>query len=1292
MTPPHALRVLRLPDRLILHDLSSTLHTPDPTNRNALILSANRAHTRHNSSPPTLLDLPTPPPNLPPTYLSLPFEPSQPPVLAPSPELLNIPPNPPVDVAVGCLGILNLPTNRYCLLVDAVKEAGRLPHGIIYAVQRVRPIPLAPVITPSTPKSANGGELLAGIVKLLESGAVYYMLDSDLTIGKPGFWWTKHLVDNLGVAAPWGLRCVYGFVGTRRMRCERGDFYLTLVSRRSRRRAGTRYITRGVDGRGDVANFVESEQVVWKEGSSVGVGYLVIRGSIPVFWRQNNGIARPAPEVDKGLLRESRAAFGRHFERLRSVYGEVCAVSLVDKGGSEGALADVFERFMSLEGGRGVRLEAFDFHKWCAGKEYERGLRMLMERLEREIGRFGVGVDQKGVFRVNCVDCLDRTNVVQSMIARAALGMQLKAVFSGDCGALSAESENRFKQVWGDNADMVSKQYSGTGALKTDFTRTGKRSTTGVIGDGVKSVMRMYYKNFVDEGRQEVIDVICGNVKVKEIGTGDGIWYSFECLRLNAGGDKQVVVVELSDNVMNVITGEGIATEYPRDGLRCWMKENEGKSKTAVTRLRLWYNVRDGFSATSAPLDLQFKGGPTARENFLRGVVSWAKLEKSVTEWRRREVRVRVFGGMNIGEHRMKDWGLHRGIEGNEVVALIIPESTASSRSYGLAAVPIDVDDSAFELVSACAVSERGPAIAVLVSKSLNDKVMAVREGLSRQTASFAAGGAVGVAMEVCGTSLCFVSAKLNGITDVFHTVSALKLGRQSFDISNQFHHFVLAGMLGDVRWGKNSSTRGGPEGRRWVAGADGSLCYSLEEGMSVMRHSFPRLRYDDRLVADSLWKVSESSARNPMGNSALCMTLTDGVVDGRAGPSLPREVNACTLAVGGLRAEGLKATGGMEGGAGMNWQVVLYSELCAIDGVVSRTSMGSAGGNVEWLEDMRMPMMAVERGEVMRSFVIGMVVVPNALGDDGVVGHFVVGIGGVRGGAEEFEVGCRMGGRAVGKVRGKIWVESEGWGSEDRKKSLRSQGNREELPDAGVDWGYDRRGKGKAKGMDEVNERLEVVRRKGSKQIKSVVSKLSGLLNQPSGGSSSTVASKSGGVPKFRGDYGYRMEEGLERREEFREVDEDMVGGGPGAAKNSSGLLDVDVFGGFQAAGRASSVEGRQAREGSGSMGSRDRWGSDSTGVGAIRLGDEGSSGTQPESDALSLGLERLRTGGGERSREEQERKIKPSHVMDGGEDLLLRGLKEEKRRRGEDEDDWGDFESAAGHEGGQADGKLLF
>jgi phosphatidylinositol 4-phosphatase len=56
--------------------------------------------------------------------------------------------------------------------------------------------------------------------------------------------------------------------------------------------------------------------------------------------------------------------------------------------------------------------------------------------------------------------------------------------------------------VWADNADGVSKAYSGTGALKTDFTRTGVRSTSGLLQDGQNSIERYIKNNFFDITRQ----------------------------------------------------------------------------------------------------------------------------------------------------------------------------------------------------------------------------------------------------------------------------------------------------------------------------------------------------------------------------------------------------------------------------------------------------------------------------------------------------------------------------------------------------------------------------------------------------------------------------------------------------------------------------------------------------------------------------------------------------------------------------------------------------------------------
>lgn len=73
-----------------------------------------------------------------------------------------------------------------------------------------------------------------------------------------------------------------------------------------------------------------------------------------------------------------------------------------------------------------------------------------------------------------------------------------------------------FKNIWADNADLVSVQYSGTGALKTDFTRTGKRTKQGLLKDGMNSLTRYYKNNFNDGFRQDAIDLFLGNYVVKE--------------------------------------------------------------------------------------------------------------------------------------------------------------------------------------------------------------------------------------------------------------------------------------------------------------------------------------------------------------------------------------------------------------------------------------------------------------------------------------------------------------------------------------------------------------------------------------------------------------------------------------------------------------------------------------------------------------------------------------------------------------------------------------------------------
>jgi phosphatidylinositol 4-phosphatase len=71
-----------------------------------------------------------------------------------------------------------------------------------------------------------------------------------------------------------------------------------------------------------------------------------------------------------------------------------------------------------------------------------------------------------------------------------------------------------FKNMWADHGDDVSRQYAGTGALKSGFTRTGKRDVWGLLDDGAKSAARYYLNNFHDGQKQDALDYASGAFQV----------------------------------------------------------------------------------------------------------------------------------------------------------------------------------------------------------------------------------------------------------------------------------------------------------------------------------------------------------------------------------------------------------------------------------------------------------------------------------------------------------------------------------------------------------------------------------------------------------------------------------------------------------------------------------------------------------------------------------------------------------------------------------------------------------
>ena len=99
------------------------------------------------------------------------------------------------------------------------------------------------------------------------------------------------------------------------------------------------------------------------------------------------------------------------------------------------------------------------------------------------------------------------------MLARWILTRQLTdigALKPGESADDDSAFQDLFRNIWADNADVVSKSYSGTGALKTDFTRTGERTRAGMAQDLNNSITRYVKNNFGDGPRQDAFDLFLG--------------------------------------------------------------------------------------------------------------------------------------------------------------------------------------------------------------------------------------------------------------------------------------------------------------------------------------------------------------------------------------------------------------------------------------------------------------------------------------------------------------------------------------------------------------------------------------------------------------------------------------------------------------------------------------------------------------------------------------------------------------------------------------------------------------
>ncbi|RPD80946.1 inositol polyphosphate phosphatase [Lentinus tigrinus ALCF2SS1-7] len=300
---------------------------------------------------------------------------------------------------------------------------------------------------------------------------------------------------------------------------------ISLISRLGWKRSGTRFNTRGVDDDGNCANFVETETIFSTDQHCYS--YVQVRGSVPLFWEQQ-GLQTFGQRIQITRPQGSQPAFDRHFAGLVEEYGAVHAINLLGTKENETILTAAYTRHMQIARnsvGDAIGITNFDFHnavKYGGHESVFREVRRL-EQVSDNIEKFGFAMadantneiitEQKGVFRTNCLDCLDRTNFVQDILSRTALETFLAHIRREWIHSGSLWSNHG--ELWAENGDALSRIYAGTGALNTSFTRSGKRTLGGLLSDATKSVSRAYINNFQDKGKQVAIDMFVGNLSTQ---------------------------------------------------------------------------------------------------------------------------------------------------------------------------------------------------------------------------------------------------------------------------------------------------------------------------------------------------------------------------------------------------------------------------------------------------------------------------------------------------------------------------------------------------------------------------------------------------------------------------------------------------------------------------------------------------------------------------------------------------------------------------------------------------------
>lgn len=362
------------------------------------------------------------------------------------------------------------------------------------------------------------------------------------------FLWNHfHLKEFLSISQKtiWIVFFIYGYFEQVECNIFGLRFLVTIIARRNRHYAGTRFLKRGVSVTGNVANEVETEQILeeisstWSDQPQIS-SFIHIRGSVPIHWYQEHTFLLTKPTIKVNLSDITFNMTKRHFMLLTERYGKPCivcnltkkkelhkkqetllnewyqaAVDFINQTSMKNENKIIYHHY-DLKADR-LNMNFYEIYSEHSLKLIEQTNMFCFVPFLKDKNVFLLSL-QNGIIRSNCVDCVDRTNVFQQIIGFSVFKIQLRKL-----GVMANFPEKETEEISNVLTDMykrmgheLSMQYAGSLAHKQSIKEKGSQleKLINKFSEVFNTSKRYFNNSFNDQNKQSSINVFLGKYKV----------------------------------------------------------------------------------------------------------------------------------------------------------------------------------------------------------------------------------------------------------------------------------------------------------------------------------------------------------------------------------------------------------------------------------------------------------------------------------------------------------------------------------------------------------------------------------------------------------------------------------------------------------------------------------------------------------------------------------------------------------------------------------------------------------